>query len=76
MLTHGCVISQRPPALDFREWLGGEHKINEYIRKLAMEGGKHLARRLGTELLDPEGHMTLNMVWLLYHPWLHMGEFC
>lgn len=49
-------------ALDFREWLGGEHKINEYIRKLAVEGGKHLARRLGTELLDPEGHMTLNMV--------------
>lgn len=40
-----------------------------------MEGGKHLARRLGTELLDPEGHMTLSMVWLLCHPWLRMGEF-
>ncbi|KAL4066874.1 pyridoxal phosphate-dependent transferase [Scleroderma yunnanense] len=49
-------------ALDFREWLGGEHKINEYTRKLAMEGGMHLARRLGTDLLDPEGNMTLNMV--------------
>ncbi|KAI6042507.1 pyridoxal phosphate-dependent transferase [Pisolithus marmoratus] len=49
-------------ALDFRAWLGGEHKINEYTRKLAIEGGKYLAERFGTSLLDPEGSFTLSMV--------------
>ncbi|KAI5998883.1 pyridoxal phosphate-dependent transferase, partial [Pisolithus albus] len=49
-------------ALDFRAWLGGEHKINEYTHNLAIEGGKYLAKRFGTILLDPEGSFTLNMV--------------
>ncbi|KAG6335668.1 hypothetical protein ID866_3426 [Astraeus odoratus] len=49
-------------SLDFREWIGGEHKINEYTRKLAIEGGKYLAKRLGTSLLDPDGLMASNMV--------------
>ena len=49
-------------ALDFREWLGGEHKINEYIHTLALAGGKRLAERLGTRVMDPDGELTLNMV--------------
>ncbi|KAF9243517.1 pyridoxal phosphate-dependent transferase [Melanogaster broomeanus] len=55
----GC---RRRAALDFREWLGGEHKINEYTHNLAIAGGKRLAKRLGTSVLDPEGDLTLNMV--------------
>ncbi|KAH7884330.1 pyridoxal phosphate-dependent transferase [Phlebopus sp. FC_14] len=49
-------------ALDFREWLGGEHKINEYNHNLAVAGGKRLAERLGTSAMDPDGDLTLNMV--------------
>jgi selenocysteine lyase/cysteine desulfurase len=49
-------------ALDFREWLGGEHKINAYTHALALAGGKHLAERLGTSVMDPDGEFTLNMV--------------
>ncbi|KAG2104697.1 pyridoxal phosphate-dependent transferase [Suillus discolor] len=49
-------------ALDFRQWLGGEHKINEYTHNLAIAGGKHLASLLGTSVMDPEGDLTLNMV--------------
>ncbi|KAI0065100.1 PLP-dependent transferase [Artomyces pyxidatus] len=50
------------PALDFRQWLGGEHKINGYCRILALAGGKRLADILGTSLLDKSGEFTLNMV--------------
>ncbi|KAL0581648.1 hypothetical protein V5O48_000349 [Marasmius crinis-equi] len=51
------------PALDFREWVGGEEKINTYCRKLAIEGGKKLAETMGTKLLDDtDNHeFTLNM---------------
>ncbi|KIJ57818.1 hypothetical protein HYDPIDRAFT_34765 [Hydnomerulius pinastri MD-312] len=49
-------------ALDFRQWLGGEHKINEYTHNLAIAGGKRLAERLGTSVMDPEGDLTLSMV--------------
>lgn len=49
-------------ALDFRQWLGGEHKINEYTHNLAIAGGKHLASLLGTSVMDPDGDLTLNMV--------------
>ncbi|KAF8134918.1 pyridoxal phosphate-dependent transferase [Boletus edulis] len=49
-------------AIDFREWLGGEHKINAYTHALAIAGGKHLAERLGTDVMDPDGEFTLNMV--------------
>jgi hypothetical protein len=48
--------------LDFRQWLGGEHKINEYTHNLAIAGGKHLANLLGTSVMDPDGDLTLNMV--------------
>jgi len=48
-------------ALDFRQWLGGEQKINDYCRSLALSGGKLLAELLGTPLLDPTGEFTLNM---------------
>jgi len=51
-------------ALDFREWLGGEIKINEYCRTLAIKGGERLAEILGTEGMDktPNHELTLNMV--------------
>ena len=49
-------------AIDFREWLGGEHKINEYTHELAVTGGRHLAQRLGTSVMDPDGELTLSMV--------------
>jgi len=48
--------------LDFRQWLGGEQKINDYCRSLALAGGELLSRLLGTPLLDPTGEFTLNMV--------------
>ena len=51
-------------ALDFREWLGEEVKINEYCRDLAIRGGKRLSEILGTEEMDetPNHELTLNMV--------------
>ncbi|KAG6865150.1 hypothetical protein C0991_004833 [Blastosporella zonata] len=49
-------------ALDFRNWLGGEHKINEYCHNLALKGGKRLAEVLGTRVMDADGELTLNMV--------------
>ncbi|KAJ2914320.1 hypothetical protein MD484_g6096, partial [Candolleomyces efflorescens] len=49
-------------ATKFREWLGGEHKINEYCHDLALKGGRRLAEILGTQVLDPDGSLTLNMV--------------
>jgi hercynylcysteine S-oxide lyase len=49
-------------ALDFREWLGGEQKINDYCHSLALSGGRRLSELLGTPLLDPTGEFTLNMV--------------
>ena len=52
-------------ALRFREWLGGEDKINSYCHDLAVAGGKRLAEVLGTQVLDPDGSLTLNMVCLI-----------
>ncbi|KAJ7919311.1 PLP-dependent transferase [Mycena leptocephala] len=51
-------------ALDFRQWVGGEEKINTYCRQIAVQGGKRLAEILGTTamVLDPTSEMTLNMV--------------
>lgn len=60
--SHWHHCSDLRLALDFRHWLGGEHKINEYTHNLAVAGGKHLASLLGTSVMDPEGDLTLNMV--------------
>ncbi|KAJ7601323.1 pyridoxal phosphate-dependent transferase [Mycena rosella] len=51
-------------ALDFRQWLGGENKINAYCRQMAVQGSNRLAQILGTSgmAMDPTGEMTLNMV--------------
>jgi len=51
-------------ALDFRNWLGGEEKINAYCHSLALAGGKRLAKILGTEVMHgkDEDELTLNMV--------------
>ncbi|KAI0028988.1 PLP-dependent transferase [Vararia minispora EC-137] len=50
-------------ALDFRAWLGGEHKINDYCRSLVLAGAKRLAELLGTRVMDSsaDGELTLNM---------------
>lgn len=51
-------------ALDFRNWLGGEEKINEWCHALAVEGGKKMAEVLGTEVMKgkDEHELCLNMV--------------
>ncbi|KAH9838651.1 PLP-dependent transferase [Rhodofomes roseus] len=49
------------PAVQFREWLGGEEVINAYCHQLAIAGGKGLAEILGTEVLDVTGELTRNM---------------
>ncbi|KAF4618689.1 hypothetical protein D9613_009930 [Agrocybe pediades] len=60
-LDHSAFLTI-PEALEFREWLGGEEKINAYCRDLAFRGGKLVADILGTRILDPVGDLTLNMV--------------
>lgn len=54
-------------ALDFRQWLGGEEKINKYCHALALAGGKRMAEILGTEVMHgkDEEELTLNMVCAL-----------
>jgi len=42
--------------------MGGEEKINAYCHDLALQGGRILAKTLGTHVMDPEGDLTLNMV--------------
>ncbi|KAG7447413.1 PLP-dependent transferase [Guyanagaster necrorhizus] len=49
-------------ALDFRKWLGSEGAINEYCHKLAIEGGKALAKVLNTKVMDEDGQFTAHMV--------------
>ncbi|KAI5119002.1 hypothetical protein M0805_004412 [Coniferiporia weirii] len=49
-------------ALDFRKWLGGEEKINDYCHNLALTGGRRLAEILGTRVMDENGEFTANMV--------------
>ncbi|KAF8510937.1 PLP-dependent transferase [Hysterangium stoloniferum] len=53
------VILEKTTALDFREKLGGEHRINEYCHSLAVKGGQRLAQLLQTSVLSEE--FTANM---------------
>jgi selenocysteine lyase/cysteine desulfurase len=39
-------------AIDFRKWLGGEEKIMSYAHKVAKEGGRAMAKILGTETME------------------------
>ncbi|KLO08806.1 PLP-dependent transferase [Schizopora paradoxa] len=48
-------------ALEFRDWLGGEDKINSYCHRLALAGGRKLAELLGTSVMDQDGEFTANM---------------
>ncbi|KAF8898199.1 PLP-dependent transferase [Mucidula mucida] len=52
-----------PTCLEFRSWLGGEEKINNYCRCLAIDGGRRLARMFDTRVMDetPHAQLTLNM---------------
>ena len=52
----------RTLALEFRQWVGGEHKINDYCHNLALSGGRRLAEILGTQVIDENGEFTANMV--------------
>lgn len=53
-------------ALQFRKWIGGEKKINDYCHNLAIAGGKRMVEIFGTRLMDTEDYeLTLNMVWII-----------
>ena len=58
-------------ALEFRNWLGGEAKINAYCHDMAVKGGRRLAEIFGTRVMDPEGDLTVNMVCLVSFLWAH-----
>ncbi|TIB29923.1 hypothetical protein E3P85_02939 [Wallemia ichthyophaga] len=50
-------------ALDYREQIGGEARINQYCSSLAIQSGKALAELWGTCLLDNDAYeLTSNMV--------------
>lgn len=49
-------------ALDFRERIGGEERIQSYCHDLACKGGARMAEILGTELLDKDHLLTACMV--------------
>ncbi|KAL7415115.1 PLP-dependent transferase [Mrakia frigida] len=51
------------PAMDFRDWLGGEQAITIYCHDLALKGGARMAELLGTGIMDnKKGELTANMV--------------
>ncbi|KAH8099934.1 PLP-dependent transferase [Cristinia sonorae] len=52
-------------AIAFRNWLGGEEKINAYCHDLAVKGGLRLAEALNTKIIDESGELTLNMTNVL-----------
>lgn len=39
-------------AIDFRNWIGGEEKIMAYCNNMAKEGGRLVAKILGTETME------------------------
>lgn len=49
--------------MEFRESIGGEGRIRDYIHSLAVEGGKRMAEILGTEMMEsPKHELTAAMV--------------
>lgn len=50
-----------PAALKFREDVGGEEAIMSYNHRLAVNGGKYLAKEFGTDVLQDEDQIG-NMV--------------
>ena len=52
-------------AFDFREFCGGEERIQNYCHQLALEAGEHVADVLGTETMrnkEGEGELVASMV--------------
>lgn len=51
-------------AINFRRAIGGENRVMQYCRSLALEGGQAMADILGTQLLDntPNRELTSAMV--------------
>ncbi|CAK5270894.1 unnamed protein product [Mycena citricolor] len=50
------------PALDFRNWLGGEKKINDYCHSMAIKGGARLAEIFSTQVMDQTGEFACSLV--------------
>jgi selenocysteine lyase/cysteine desulfurase len=48
-------------ALQWRKWVGGEAAIQKYCNDLARDGGKVLARTMGTQVMDESGEFTKAM---------------
>ncbi|KAL7420902.1 hypothetical protein Q5752_004856 [Cryptotrichosporon argae] len=52
-----------PDALAFRRSIGGEHRIMRYCHDLAVRGGRRVAKRWGTRIMEnAEGSLTAAMV--------------
>ncbi|WWD07144.1 hypothetical protein V865_005241 [Kwoniella europaea PYCC6329] len=50
-------------AIEFRKSIGGEKRIMQYCHTLAVQGGKRLRKKWGTEVMDtPKGELTAAMV--------------
>ncbi|WVR08776.1 hypothetical protein IAU60_005834 [Kwoniella sp. DSM 27419] len=50
-------------ALEFRRKIGGEKRIRDYCHTLAVEGGRRLKKKWGTEVMEvPNGELTAAMV--------------
>ena len=54
-------------AMDFREAVGGEQKIQDYCHQVARNGGKKMAEVLSTKLMDEEDQFTACMVRLFHN---------
>jgi len=62
-------FSDKDAALDFREAIGGERRIQAYCHELARSGGKKMAQVLGTRLMDEDDEFTASMVCaVVYQP--------
>nr|XP_019007744.1 uncharacterized protein I206_07378 [Kwoniella pini CBS 10737]OCF46525.1 hypothetical protein I206_07378 [Kwoniella pini CBS 10737] len=49
-------------AIEFRRSIGGEKRIMQYCHTLAVQGGKRLRKKWGTEIMDtPKGELTAAM---------------
>ena len=62
MHTMKYPLTRKLVAIKFREWIGGEAKIYAYCHDLAVKGGRMLADKFGTRLMDEDGEFTAQMV--------------
>ena len=62
MHTMKYPLTRKLVAIKFREWIGGAAKIYAYCHDLAVKGGRMLADKFGTRLMDEDGEFTAQMV--------------